>query len=640
MPLATEIVGRAEVEYVVNFDKLNRSLKDVEQRTRGTARKSAKSFDIFGRAVDGAAGRFRTAARANRGFQASLQNVGFQMQDVVVSLEAGQDPLRVLVQQGTQLISVLGPIATLAAAGGAAVVVIAKALYDAASAAGAADAAMREFEATQERLNKLMEAGSRNVEEFIENFRQMTNSVREFAREQIEDQVQQLTTAIRSQRQELVGLADDLEEARRVERATRSGIGRLAIDQLFPPELLAQLQELNVGLKQGAITIAEYGTEVSNLRQAFPDAPDAFSDFATSVSEVVTQNIESNRELETANERLRISAELAVEAGANWDAFGREVGETAKTLFEATSALASMSAEEQRLMAATDEAVAFGAALRELVTIPADEVRAERRAAALAKQAEAARKAGEAFGRLTIETAKYRAEGARFEESLDRVRELADARRELAESQAAEIRRQGEIAEDSLERFKATGQSVAVAVGSAFSDTLRAAARDVESLDQALADTLLRLADAVAQILIFQPFTQALATGIGSLFSPAQSITSGPLSSPGQNLLVNRAALNAAEPFAAGGIVTQPTIGLLAENRRPEAVIPLDRLGDVAGDGGTIVNVYSPDVPVQTQRRPGPDGRDQIDVIVGGSLGRLQQRGVLPGITGARRELR
>mgnify|MGYP003666952992 FL=1 len=39
--------------------------------------------------------------------------------------------------------------------------------------------------------------------------------------------------------------------------------------------------------------------------------------------------------------------------------------------------------------------------------------------------------------------------------------------------------------------------------------------------------------------------------------------------------------------FAKGGVVTQPTLGVLGE-AGPEAVIPLDRMG---GMGGTTVNV-------------------------------------------------
>lgn len=45
--------------------------------------------------------------------------------------------------------------------------------------------------------------------------------------------------------------------------------------------------------------------------------------------------------------------------------------------------------------------------------------------------------------------------------------------------------------------------------------------------------------------------------------------------------------------FAAGGIVTKPTVGLIGEGGQSEAIIPLSRLGDMMGRGGgtTVLNV-------------------------------------------------
>ena len=54
-------------------------------------------------------------------------------------------------------------------------------------------------------------------------------------------------------------------------------------------------------------------------------------------------------------------------------------------------------------------------------------------------------------------------------------------------------------------------------------------------------------------------------------------------------------------PFAKGGIVTGPTLGLIGE-AGPEAVIPLDRLADVAG-GGTTINISGALDPVSVARQ-------------------------------------
>jgi hypothetical protein len=58
--------------------------------------------------------------------------------------------------------------------------------------------------------------------------------------------------------------------------------------------------------------------------------------------------------------------------------------------------------------------------------------------------------------------------------------------------------------------------------------------------------------------------------------------------------------------LASGGIVTQPTLALIGEGKGPEAVIPLDRLGDFGGGGNTIninVNGGDPQAVVDALRR-------------------------------------
>ena len=54
-------------------------------------------------------------------------------------------------------------------------------------------------------------------------------------------------------------------------------------------------------------------------------------------------------------------------------------------------------------------------------------------------------------------------------------------------------------------------------------------------------------------------------------------------------------------PFAKGGIVTGPTLGLIGE-AGPEAVIPLDRLNDIGG-GGTTINIAGALDPVAVARQ-------------------------------------
>jgi hypothetical protein len=58
--------------------------------------------------------------------------------------------------------------------------------------------------------------------------------------------------------------------------------------------------------------------------------------------------------------------------------------------------------------------------------------------------------------------------------------------------------------------------------------------------------------------------------------------------------------------LAEGGIVTGPTLAMIGEGKGPEAVIPLDRLGDFGGGGNTIninVNGGDPQAVVDALRR-------------------------------------
>jgi hypothetical protein len=43
--------------------------------------------------------------------------------------------------------------------------------------------------------------------------------------------------------------------------------------------------------------------------------------------------------------------------------------------------------------------------------------------------------------------------------------------------------------------------------------------------------------------------------------------------------------------LAEGGIVTGPTLAMIGEGRGPEAVIPLDRMGEFGMGGGTNVTI-------------------------------------------------
>jgi TP901 family phage tail tape measure protein len=82
----------------------------------------------------------------------------------------------------------------------------------------------------------------------------------------------------------------------------------------------------------------------------------------------------------------------------------------------------------------------------------------------------------------------------------------------------------------------------------------------------------------------------------------------------------------AVKALAAGGIATGPTLAMIGEGRRKEAVIPLDRIG---GGGTTvIVNVHNEtDDQVDVAEGVGPDNETVLDIMISRSLERDVRKG-------------
>lgn len=117
---------------------------------------------------------------------------------------------------------------------------------------------------------------------------------------------------------------------------------------------------------------------------------------------------------------------------------------------------------------------------------------------------------------------------------------------------------------------------------------------------------------AAAEAKYGSPF--ATATGIGRGVAEMAGVARGVLT---QNQ-ADELAMRRYTPFATGGIVTQPTLGLLAEAGQPEAVIPLDRL-----ESGMTVNLT---INAGMGTDPAKLGDEIVDVLT-----RYQRRnGALP----------
>lgn len=110
-----------------------------------------------------AAQRFGGTARV------ALGQVGLQLQDIIVQLQAGQRPLTVLVQQGTQIASVFGPLGAIIGAVGSAVAIAASAFLGLSAAAAETkstlDQAIAAFDAQTSAAKRYAEAIAGATEE-------------------------------------------------------------------------------------------------------------------------------------------------------------------------------------------------------------------------------------------------------------------------------------------------------------------------------------------------------------------------------------------------------------------------------------------------------------------------------------------
>lgn len=131
-------------------------------------------------------------------------------------------------------------------------------------------------------------------------------------------------------------------------------------------------------------------------------------------------------------------------------------------------------------------------------------------------------------------------------------------------------------------------------------------------------------------------FAGQIAGGIAGMFGASGGTVVG-LQGPSATTSMGVEAGVQATMFAAGGIVTRPTLGIVGESG-PEAVVPLDQY---RGGGTTVVindnrGANSPDVEVRESER---DGRREVEVFIWETVGRGLGMGAFDRAMGGRYRL-
>ena len=112
----------------------------------------------------------------------ALGQVGFQLQDVIVQMQMGTDPLKVFVQQGSQIAGAFGPVGAIIGTVGSVVAIAAGAFLGFGREAAAATEATNSFKDAQESARDVINESAKSVEDLRQHYDGLSESMREVAR--------------------------------------------------------------------------------------------------------------------------------------------------------------------------------------------------------------------------------------------------------------------------------------------------------------------------------------------------------------------------------------------------------------------------------------------------------------------------
>lgn len=522
-----------------------RFAEGVEQGVRTGAGRVSGAANALGNALNNTAIRSNSAVNNLRfGFQ----NLGFQIQDIVVGLEAGQAPLRVFIQQGSQILGAWG--ATGAIAGGiiiTAAVIVAKFI---------------------EISNAAIEAGEKisTLDDILETF---SGTAAEAAADMAK-LVEQFHNADALGQGQILGKVQlDLEIAREEMRKTEENYLSL-IDELsstgagreaFATEREA-LQKLVEDFERGAIGADQFRTllsEVADVRGGTA-LRDLGEDLITAQRGFRATQLEVER-LQAQLDRLEIGRALG-----DIDVVAQRIAEAQEKAYE-EERVALEKAEKARA-----EAAARAKKDQEEEAIRIHEIVAEL----------------DALNRAYGEVLAGRGERVPFEGKPIPVPPTGGKPPTPEEDQKEAAR---QAAQADAERLALNQQIASYAADYAVS-LLEAVAR-ADDLKEALIGVLINMGELIAKALIYRAVLSGLeAAGGGGGAEIKTEGARGLVYDRGQQIRFQRGGL----------IVNQPTsipTALIGEAGAPEGVFPLTRtstgrLGIEAtgvGGGGTVINI-------------------------------------------------
>ena len=529
----------------------------------------------------------KQAAKDTRAFGRTAANAGYQVQDFIVQVQGGVDPIRAMSQQLPQLFIGFGAL-------GAALGVV----------AAIVPSVIQLFKDTDEELKDLSEETEKaaaEAEKLATEFDQLQTAISDLSLDSLVEEFQKATAA---QEEFILGTYE-----------FKKAIANFEID-----EALGAFQiPLNVGFESGAAAFDIYRKRMDEFAKSIGLAAGEMRVLEGSFREAVspiTRNSENIGELVIELQKLFV-------AGGSRNA---QLEQTIDLLIKAQQATKALEEADASLLSGVkpeSKPVAGGGGGKSsdrVQQITAEERQIKSMIAEYDKYLQALAKTAEAYTMLYDPLAAYEAELAKIAEVQDQMSpEVTAAAVENAAKKYADAIKEFSFAEEAITIFDKSFNTMldGVLMGT------QSIAEGFEDMAKVVIAQLLKIA---AQYAIIQAFGGASGGGFGQTFAKAVGFGAA-----------NGAAFGGGKvlPFAKGGIVNSPTLfpmangmGLMGE-AGPEAVMPLKRgangkLGVESSGMNVTVNNLAPGVAVET--RQGENGLT-IDVVMKQVTNAIQRGG-------------
>lgn len=300
-------------QYLKKLEQSEKQLARLERASGKSVSQIEKQFNSLGsRSVD-SLNKFGKAANDNaRSTGRAFGQLGYQVQDIAVQLQGGQNPLLILGQQGSQIASVFGPggivVGALLAVGAALGSAFLPALFKSTDA-------LKTLEETTASVNKILKKTEENVVVLSDEFAKLARSSEVLGQSQIKIALQDITEALEESKKEVLELSKGLSPGELGGRFSRAAL------------LIGILENK---LDTGKISVVEFNEEINKIftqvegnSKAFKDTVKGISDISLKTEELIQlrdrlagggiSDLSTEKELKLQEKQIELTKKLSDE---------------------------------------------------------------------------------------------------------------------------------------------------------------------------------------------------------------------------------------------------------------------------------------------------------------------------------------